>query len=61
MELKKHLPVVSHQDTHLIESLLDSEEFYKENTRVIDTLFKRYFDSPRVGGGKRVAQILRSL
>jgi len=61
MELKKHLPVVHHQDIHQIESMVDSEKFYKENTSLIDTLFKRYFDSPRGGGAKRVAEILNSL
>lgn len=61
MEIKKHLPVVNHQHIHLLESMLDSEEFYKENAKCIDTLFKRYFDSPRGGGAKRVAEIFSSL
>lgn len=61
MELKKHLPVVNHQDIHLLESMLGSEEFYKENDKCIDTLFKKYFDSPRGGGAKRVADIFKSL
>jgi len=61
MELKKHLPVVHHRDIHLLESMLDSEEFYKENASRIDTLFEKYFDSPRGGGAKRVTDILNSL
>ena len=61
MELKKHLPVVNHQDIHLLEGMLDSEEFYKENAKRIDTLFKKHFDSPRGGGAKRVADIFKSL
>jgi CDP-Glycerol:Poly(glycerophosphate) glycerophosphotransferase len=61
MELKKHLPVVKHQDIHLLEHMLDSREFYEENTRHIEALFKRYFDSPRGGGAKRVVDIFKSL
>ena len=61
MELKKHLPVVNHQDIHLLESMLGSEEFYKENDKCIDTLFKKYFDSPRGGGAKRVADMFNGL
>jgi hypothetical protein len=61
MELKKHLPVVNHQDIPLLERMLDSEDFYKENAKRIDTLFKKYFDSPRGGGAKRVADIFKSL
>ena len=61
MELKKHLPVVKHQDIQLLENMLDSEEFYKENSKLVDKLFKMYFDSPRGGGAKRVAEILNSL
>jgi hypothetical protein len=61
MELKKHLPVVSHQDINLLEQMLDSKEFYEENDKRIDGLFKQYFDSPRGGGAKRVADILKSL
>lgn len=61
MELKIHLPVVNHQDIHLLESMLDSGEFYEENDKRIDTLFKKYFDSPRGGGAKRVADIFNSL
>lgn len=61
MELKKHLPVVNQQDILLLESMLDSEEFYKENNKHIEALFKKYFDSPRGGGAKRVADIFNSL
>ncbi len=61
MELKKHLPVISHQDIHLIERMLDSTEFYEENDKCIGALFKQYFDSPRGGGAKRVADILKCL
>jgi len=61
MELKKHLPVVTHQDIHMLESMLDSDLFYRENSRRIDMLFERYFDSPRGGGAKRVADIFKDL
>lgn len=61
LELKKHLPVVKPRDIHRLESMLDTEEFYKENNNHIDALFKKYFDSPRGGGAKRVADILSSL
>jgi hypothetical protein len=61
LELKKHLPVVKNQDIHQLENMLDSDEFYKENNKHIDALFKKYFDSPRGGGAKRVADILDSL
>ena len=61
LELKKYLPSVSHQDIQQLESMLDSEEFYKENSLRIDELFKKYFDSPRGGGAKRVAEIFKTL
>jgi len=61
MELKKYLPVITHQDIHQLESILDSEGFYKENNKYIDALFKKYFDSPRGGGAKRVADIFSQL
>lgn len=61
MELKKYLPVVNHQDIKLLESMLDSEVFYLENKKSIETLFKKYFDSPRGGGATRVAEIFNSL
>ena len=61
MELKKHLPVVNNQDIHLLEKMIDSEKFYKENDKHIDALFKKYFDSPRGGGAKRVVDIFSSL
>ncbi len=60
-ELKKSLPVVSPQDIPLLESMLDSEEFYEENSKHIEGLFKRYFDSPRGGGAQRVADIFNNL
>lgn len=61
MELKKHLPVINHFEISLLEKMLDSEEFYTENDRQIDTLFKKYFDSPRGGGAQRVAAIFSTL
>jgi hypothetical protein len=61
MELKKHLPVVHHQDIGKLESMLDSDEFYKVNKKIIEGLFKKYFDSPRGGGAKRVVEIFNSL
>lgn len=60
-ELKKHLPVVSHQDIPMLESMLDSEAFYEDNSKRIEMLFKEYFDSPRGGGAKRVAEIFNRL
>lgn len=60
-ELKKHLPVVSHLEMNQIERMLDSEGFYKENTKHVEMLFKKYFDSPRGEGAKRVAEIFNSL
>lgn len=61
MDLKKHLPSVTHQEIEQLESMLDSDEFYKENTKQIDTLFEKYFNSPRGGGSKRVADIFNNL
>lgn len=61
MELKKYLPIVNHQDITVLERLLDTEEFYKENKKSIESLFKKYFDSPRGGGAKRVAEIFNDL
>jgi hypothetical protein len=61
IDLKKHLPSFNHQDIHQLESMFDSDEFYRENTRHIDALFKKYFDSPRGGGAKRVADIFNTL
>jgi hypothetical protein len=61
MELKKHLPAVHHQDVGQLESMLDSDEFYMANTTIIEGLFKKYFDSPRGGGAKRVVEIFNSL
>jgi hypothetical protein len=60
-ELKKVLPVISHQEIQQLENMLDSEEFYRENDKKINTLFLKYFDSPRGGGAKRVADIFNSL
>lgn len=60
-ELKKQLPVVSHQDIPMLESMLDSKAFYEDNSRRIEMLFKEYFDSPRGGGAKRVAEIFNRL
>ncbi len=61
MELKKHLPVISNQEMGRLVDMLDSELFYKENRGCIEMLFKRYFDSPRGGGAKRVVEILTDL
>lgn len=61
MELKKYLPVVTHQEIPLLESMLDSDKFYEENSKCIEALFKIYFDSPRGGGAKRAADILKNL
>ena len=37
MELKKYLPVVTHQEIPLLESMLDSDKFYEENSKCIAT------------------------
>lgn len=60
-ELKRHLPVISHQDVRRLENMLDSDEFYAENNQCIEMLFKMYFDSPRGGGANRVVQIFNEL
>jgi CDP-glycerol glycerophosphotransferase (TagB/SpsB family) len=60
-ELKKYLPVLKPQEMEQLVNMLDSEEFYNENSNCIETLFKKYFDSPRGGGGERVAEIFRNL
>lgn len=61
MELKKHLPVITQQDIRQLESMLVSDEFYIENKKSIEALYKKYFNSPRGGGAKRVADIFNSL
>lgn len=60
-ELKKHLPVITHQDVRILEGMLDSSEFYVENSETIEKLFKMYFASPRGGGAKKVVQIFNEL
>ena len=61
LELKKYLPVVNHQDIPLFDSMLGFVEFYEENNKHITVLFKKYFDSSRGGGAKRVADIFERL
>jgi len=61
VELKKYLPSVNHLEVHRIVRMLDSKEFYSENNKCVEMLFKKYFDSPRGGGAKRVADIFKSL
>jgi hypothetical protein len=61
MELKEHLPVITPQETSRLESMLESESFYKENDAIVEMLFKKYFDSPRGGGAQRVAEYLKTL
>jgi hypothetical protein len=61
LELKRHLPSVIPSEIGALEDMLDSDEFYVNNRRMIDALFKRYFDSPRGGGAKRVAKIFENL
>jgi len=60
-ELKKHLPVIKENDTQRLEQLLNSEEFYSENSKIVEAMFKQFFDCPRGGGAQRVADILNSL
>lgn len=61
MELKKYLPNVNNQEIQKLESMLDSSAFYIENSKCIDMLFKKYFDSPKGSGGERVAEIFTIL
>ena len=61
MELKEHLPVITPQETSRLESMLESESFYKENDASVEMLFKKYFDSPRGGGAQRVAEYFKTL
>jgi len=61
MELKDHLPVITPQETSRLESMLESESFYKENDACVEMLFKKYFDSPRGGGAERVANYFKTL
>jgi len=59
--LKKHLPVIKENDTQRLEQLLNSDDFYKENSKIVEEMFKKFFDCPRGGGAQRVADILNSL
>lgn len=59
-ELKEYLPIVNHQDIKALELMLDSEEFYKQNSNDIDELFIKYFNSPRGGGAQRVTDVFNS-
>lgn len=61
LELKRHLPSVSPSEISALENMLDFDEFYVNNRKQIDVLFKMYFDSPRGGGAKRVAKIFENL
>jgi CDP-Glycerol:Poly(glycerophosphate) glycerophosphotransferase len=61
MELKEYLPVIKNEEIEQIESMLESESFYKENDASVDMLFKKYFDSPRGGGAQRVAEYFKTL
>lgn len=61
MELKEHLPVITHEEISGLESMLENESFYKENDVSVEMLFKKYFDSPRGGGAQRVAEYFKTL
>lgn len=61
MELKEHLPVITHEEISGLESMLENESFYKENDVSVEMLFKKYFDSPRGGGAQRVAEYFKIL
>lgn len=61
MELKEHLPVISHKELPALENMLESESFYKENDACVEMLFRKYFNSPRGGGGERVANYFKTL
>jgi hypothetical protein len=60
-ELKKMLPVLKSSEVDSLEIILASHDFYTDNSKIIDILFEKYFDSPRGGGARRVANILTSL
>ena len=61
MELKEHLPLITYEEVSRLESMLESESFYKENDACVEMLFKKYFDSPRGGGAERVANYFKTL
>jgi CDP-glycerol glycerophosphotransferase (TagB/SpsB family) len=61
MEIKKYLPVIATEEISRLESMLESDTFYKENDACVEMLFKRYFDSPRGGGAQRVANYFKTL
>jgi capsular polysaccharide biosynthesis protein len=59
--LKQVLPVISEDCPERLEVLLESEEFYSENSHQVEALFMQYFNCPRGGGSQRVADFLNSL
>jgi len=61
LELRKYLPVFNKHNIGALYDILDSEEFYRSNKNIVNTLFVKYFDSPRGGGAHRAANILLSL
>jgi len=61
MQLKKHLPALKQDQVQTLADIANSEEFYTENTKTIEMLFKSFFDSPRGGGAMRVAEIFTRL
>lgn len=61
LELKRYLPSVVASNIGALEDMLGSDEFYANNLEQVGVLFKKYFDSPRGGGAKRVAEIFGDL
>jgi hypothetical protein len=61
LELRQYLPVFNNQNIRELIDLLDSDEFYLSNKNIVNTLFNKYFDSPRGGGARRAANILLNL
>lgn len=60
-ELKKIFPVIKCSETDVLERMLDSEDFYSDNSKTVGIAFQRYFGTPRGGGAKRVANFLNLL
>lgn len=61
MELRQYLPVFQYTQVKELEIAMDSKNFIDENNKVVDKLFKKYFDSPRGGGARRVAKLFETL
>lgn len=61
LELKKHFPVIHHDDTEKILRLIDDKEFWRKNKERRRTLFEKYFANNRGKSAQCVAEILSNL